>query len=150
MPVYNINGKATNTAATTLGYISAHATVPRRTRTLEIVLGSGADGANAAIYHLKRITAENGTPGGTALTPAPLDPEDAAATNKPRNDPNEPTYGSEIVMSLPKNQRATTRFVALEDRRTPVTPKVADDGLGLLVDAVSTAYEEAWSWQFEE
>ena len=152
MPSYHIDGTDTNTDNTTMGYVSAHATTPRRTRIFDIIIGSRVAPVDQACgYEFSRITAENGTPGGTALTPVAQDPADAAATNKPRSAPTgEPTYSGGIVLYIPLHQRPTFRWVAAKEGRELVTPAAADDGIGILADTPTTAFAMNWGVDFEE
>jgi hypothetical protein len=153
MPNYHIDGTDTNTDNTTMGYISAHATVPRRTKIFDAMIGSRVAPVDQACgYEFNRITAENGTPGGTLLTPRPHDPADAAATSKPRSAPTgEPTItAGEIVLYIPLHQRPTMRWVAAKEGCELVTPAVADDGLAIVADTPTTAFAMIWGMDFNE
>jgi len=153
MARYSAHGSDTNTDNTTIFYISASATVPRRTKVYDILIGSKDTPADKAVgYEFQRLTAEN-TPGGTAVTPRLLDPGDViASTNKPREAPTgEPTYtAGEIVLYIPLNQRATMRWVAAPGGEL-VTPAVADDGLGCVADTpAASAFASSCCMHFEE
>lgn len=151
MGKYNVNGSATNTDNTTMGYLSAAATTPRRSKIYDAILGSIVAPVDQACgYEFSRITAENATPGGTLLTPGPTDPADGAATNKPRSDPNEPTYAGGIVLYIPLHQRPTMRWVAAKEGAELISPAVADDGIGILADTPTTAFAMQWSMAFDE
>src|SRR5262245_8644282 len=153
MPRYVIDVSDTNTDNTTLGYLSSHATVPRRCRVYDFIISSNASPADSTCrYEFQRITAENGTPGGTALTPRPLDPADAAATNKPREAvTGEPTYTAGEYLCRPAvNLRSTFRWVASPYGEL-LTPAVADDGVGIQADTPSpSAFSATATMYFEE
>ncbi len=153
MPKYVIDITDTNTDNTTIGYLSSHATTPRRTKLYDAIISSNASPADATCrYEFQAITAENGAPGGTALTARPLDPADAAATNKPREAvTGEPTYTAGAYYLRPAvNQRATFRWVAAPGGEI-VTPAVADDGVGVQADTPApSAYSATVTLHFEE
>ncbi len=115
---FSVDGQGTNTAATTLLYFVNHATTLRRMKLFEVIIGSDATADNAAETVCQRITSENGTPGGSAVTPRPNDPADAAALSNAVEDPSgEPTYTADLIMiNLPGHQRATIIWAPAEGR----------------------------------
>ena len=97
-------------ASTTLamGILQASAT-PRRIKLYQLVLGSEATAANTAlIWTVDRVTADGSIAGGTAVTPNPLDPADAAAltTGLEGTITTNPTIGANLAQ-FPLNQQAT-------------------------------------------
>lgn len=117
------------TASTTLsvGGAVADATVPRRLELTDLIVGSEATPGDAVyLWQAQRCT----TAGvGTAITPSPLDPADAAALyDTSENYSGDPvlTAGA-IVLSIPLNQRATFRWVAAPDAPV-ITPATALNG----------------------
>jgi len=150
MPRYAVAGAGTNTASTTLLYFVNGGTAPARIKLSDLVIGSDATPAdNAAEYAIRRITAENGTPGGTAVTPEPLDFNDRAANSNAVQDPTgEPTYAgtvpSGIYLMIGLNQRATFRWVAAPNGEF-ICDNADNNGFGLEVQsATATANSVSW------
>ena len=128
---YSLDGQDTNTAGTTILYMIGDTTI--RPRVYDLILGSDATPAdNAAEYVLQRISAEHGTPGGSAVTPRPLDFDDPASVVTAVEAPTgEPTYTADvIVLQWAQNQRATFRWVAAPGGEI-VVPALAGDGVGI-------------------
>jgi hypothetical protein len=128
------------TASTTasLGSIGAVSTTQaRRGRIMDIMFGSEATPADAAIlWTIQRYTAAGTS---TAVTPQKLDPADAAFLGQAgENHTIEPTYtAGEIVLNLPLNQRATFRWVPSPGGE-PVWPAQTANGFGIQTDTIST------------
>lgn len=126
----NYSAAMTRTASATasVGTLTSSATV-RRIKIYDIIFGSQASPAdNVFQYVMTRCTAP-GT--NSAVTPAPLDPADAAAlTVAGQNNTVEPTGNTPAVLTVELNQRATLRWVAAPGSEI-VTPATASNGVGI-------------------
>lgn len=117
---------------------------PHRGKVYDLLIGTaGTPADNVLQYDISRITAD-GT--GTAFTPNPLDPADAACTATSKyNHTIEPTYAGSVTSSISTsslfmvgiNQRASYRWVAAPGSEL-VWPATASNGVGLR--ALSPAY----------
>lgn len=138
----------TRTASTiaSLGTITSSATV-RRTKIYDLIFGcQGAPADNVYQYRITRCTAP-GT--NTGVTPAPLDPADAAAlTVVGENNTVEPTGSTPTLLAVELNQRATLRWVAAPGGEL-VTPATASNGVGVQTP-VATALAITLQTHFEE
>jgi hypothetical protein len=127
------------TASTTasLGSMTADATRPRRLRVYDIMFGSEATPADAAILWTIRRCSAAGT--STAVTPQNLDPASATTEyDAGENHTVEPTYtANAILLNVPLNQRATFRWVAAPGGEL-VMPATANNGFGIETDTIST------------
>ena len=142
----------TNTDNTSLGYVYQPASPTRRPRLYDILLASAATPAdNAVNYEFQRMTAENATPGGTAITPQALDPADGTALTLSRSAPTgEPTLtASAYLLQIPKNMRPTVRWVARQGGEL-VIPATAANGISVVADTPTTAYAERCTIHFAE
>lgn len=100
----------TNTDAEEFWTIAVDGTTTHRLGIYELLVGSDASADNACNYEIARAT-ENATPNGTAVTPVPLNLEDAVAQCDFITQPDA-VSATTILMNLPVNQRATYRWVA--------------------------------------
>ena len=127
------------TASTTacLGALTSDATRPRRLRIYDIILGSEATPADAAILWTVRRCSAAGT--STAVVPQNLDPADATTEyDAGENHSIEPTFtAAAILLNVPLNQRATFRWVAAPGGEL-VMPATASNGFGIETDTIST------------
>lgn len=124
------------TASTTLslGTVGAGA---RRGRVYDLILGSEATPADAAVlWVVQRYTAAGTS---TAVTPNALDPADAAFGGAcGENHTIDATYtAGAVALSVPLNQRATFRWVAAPGGEL-VYPATAANGFGIRTTAIST------------
>lgn len=158
MALYAIKIEDTNTASpspTTIGYFVNGATAPSRMKLNYLNIGSdGTPDDQAADYRIRRITAENATPGGTVVTPEPLDFNERAANSNAVSAPSgEPTYAgtvpSGIYLAIGLNQRATWQWVPMPGREF-VCDNANDNGFGLEVEAVTTAWNCIATMHYEE
>lgn len=120
--------KATTSATVSLGSIEAPASGQRRIALYDIIMGSDATPAdNAFLFELQRSTT---AATGTAVTPLPLDPADAAAAAlaKSNNTVDGTKTAGQIPLSVPLNQRATFRWVAAPGSEI-IIPATASNGL---------------------
>lgn len=127
------------TASTTasLGTMTADATRPRRLRVYDLMFGSEATPADAAIlWTIQRCTAA-GT--ATAVVPQLIDPADPTTEyDAGENHTIEPTYTSAaILLNIPLNQRATFRWTCAPGGEL-VMPATASNGFGVQTDTIST------------
>lgn len=139
MAKYAVDLQATTATAETLGSIRADATTPRRIKWYDIMIGSEATPNDAAIqWTLTRVSAA-GAGTATAVTPALIDPADAAAlADAHENFTAEPTtYDSVPVLNISLNQRATFRWVAAPGGEI-VTAATASIGAGIRTPVIST------------
>lgn len=137
MAKYVCDFQRTASTTATLGDVRADATRPRRLKIYDVMFGSEATPADAAIlWTLRRHTA-GGT--NTSVTPQPLDPADAATEfDAGENHTIEPTYtAGAIMLNIALNQRATFRWVAAPGGEI-VTPATASNGVGIETDTIST------------
>lgn len=137
MAKYAIDFQRTASTTGSVGNVTADATRPRRIKLYDIMMGSEATPADAALlWTLQRCTTA-GT--GTGVTPQPLDPADAATeADAAENHTIEPTYtAGAILLNVPLNQRATFRWVAAPGGEL-VCPATASNGFGLQTDTIST------------
>ena len=151
MPTYTVVGEDTNTASTTILYVVNGATTPRRLKLTELFIGSDDVPADSAFqYQIKRITDENATPGGTAVTPGKADQDDPAAqSNGVEACTAEPTYESVHLLELPLNQRATLRWVATPNGAL-VCSATEDYGFGLFSAQATNAVVANCTMMYEE
>lgn len=127
------------TASTTasLGSMTADATRARRLRVYDVMIGSEATPADAAILWTIRRCSAAGT--STGVTPQNLDPASATTEyDAGENHTIEPTYtAGAILLNMPLNQRATYRWVASPGGEL-VMPATASNGFGIETDTIST------------
>jgi len=137
---YSVYGEDTNTAATTLLYVVNGATSPRRLALFEFIIGSDHVPADSAFqYNIRRITDEDATPGGTAVTPTKLDEADPAALSNGVEGPAaEPTFEAGQILEIAMNQRTTFRWIAVPNREFKVAA-TEDHGFGIFVAQAVTA-----------
>lgn len=128
MARYAVTMTRTASAVASLGTITSSATV-RRTKIYDLMFGSQAAPAdNVFQYLITRCTAP-GT--NSAVTPAPLDPADAAAlTVVGQLNTVEPTGNTPQLLAVELNQRATLRWVSAPGSEI-VTPATASNGVGI-------------------
>lgn len=121
----------------TLGTMSADATRPRRLFVHDIMFGSEATPADAAI--LWKVQRSTGSGTSTAVTIAYLDPGDSSSEyDAGENHTIEPTYTADThLLHVPLNQRATFRWVAAPGMEI-VIPQTASNGFGIQTDTIST------------
>lgn len=151
MARYGVNSSDTNTAGDTLGYYAAPATTPGRATMYELIIGAPPTPADqASEYEVRPITNENATPGGSAVTPVPLDVGDRAALYNAVGGAitGEPT-GTTSVMGFGLNQRATFRWVASPGSGF-VTAAAEDNGMSLFPVATTSAHDVVWTILYEE
>lgn len=139
MGAYSVNVyDKDNTVSTTL--VSLKGGTGVRAKVYDLLIGAKLDGANAAIYTLRRTDAP-GT--GTTLTPVAYDPGDPTTPEVTAIEPTfsvEPTYGTlRPLFGIALNQRATFRWYAVEGREI-ILPLVTDNGVGLFVSATQTTF----------
>ncbi len=140
----------TNADGTNIVYAVLPITPTTRLRWPEIIIGSRAAPQDYACnYEWTRVTNEGATPGGTVVTPDPVDEGDpAAASNAVAGATGAPTYGA-ISLQIPVNMRATYRWLAQPGREF-VTAATEDYGYGLVSDTPSTAFNVTGTIFFEE
>lgn len=127
------------TASTTasLGSMTSDSTRPRRLAVYDVMVGSEATPADAAIlWTLRRCTAAGTS---TGVTPQNLNPADATTEyDAGENHTIEPTYtAGAILLNIPTNQRSTFRWVAAPGGEL-VMPATAANGFGIETDTIST------------
>jgi hypothetical protein len=153
MAAYQSSVVDTNTDATSLGYWYQPGSPTRRLKIYDIIICSSATPAdNACLYQFQRLTAENGTPGGSSITPQALDPDEGAATGLCRSAPTgEPTKtASAFLLELAKNMRPTVRWVRAAPGKELIIPVTAANGIACVANTPTTAYAERISVFHEE
>lgn len=138
MGMMNVDFQRTASASASLGSMTADATRPRRLSVLDLILGSEATPADAAILFTVRRCTAAGT--STAVTPTMTNPADPATEyDAGENHSAEPTYtAGAILLNLPLNQRATFRWAALKEDAEWVMPATASNGFGIETDTISS------------
>lgn len=152
MAGYSVNGSGTNTGSKTLVYTVNGSSSPRRLALYDNVWGaSGTPGDQAAEYQIKRITAENMTPGGTALTPVAIDQASPAGqSNGVLSCTGEPTYASALpLLDIGLNQRSPFRWI-LHPGRECVVSASNDAGFGMFVNAVTSTWSASFTMIWDE
>lgn len=137
MAKYAVDFQRTASTTGSAGTVVADSTRPRRIKWYDIMFGSEATPADAALLFTAQRCSAAGT--GSAVTPQPLDPADAATeADAAENHTIEPTYtAGGIMLNIPVNQRATFRW-ACSPGAEIVTPATAANGLGIQTDTIST------------
>lgn len=133
MARYGLNLKRT-TASTTLalGIMQATATSPRRLKLYEMKIGSdGTPADQPFLFVVDRVTADGSLAGGSAVTPQPLDPADAAALFDAQDTAisTNPTIGSRL-WAIPLNQKATLLWQAMPGSEL-ISPATNNNGLAI-------------------
>jgi hypothetical protein len=139
MAKYAVPMSATLATGETLGSIRADATTPRRQKWYDIMIGTTSTAGDAQVrWTVTRVSAA-GAGTATAVTPALLDPADAAAlADCHENFTAEPTtYDSVSVLAIAVNQRASFRWVAAPGGEI-VTAATASIGAGIRTPVIST------------
>lgn len=119
------------TSSTTLGVgsLECPGSSPRRLRLSELIIGSDAAtlGTSNFRFEVQRSTA---AATGTAITPEPLDPADAAcvALMKSNLSVQGTNTAGKIPITIPLNEQATFRWVANPGSEI-VVPATANNGL---------------------
>lgn len=127
----------TASTSAALGSMTADSTRPRRLRVYDVIVGSEATPADAAILWTFRRCSAAGT--STSVTPQNLDPASATTEyDAGENHTVEPTFtAAAILLNIPLNQRATFRWVAAPGGEL-VMPATAANGFGIETDTIST------------
>lgn len=137
MSIYVVQGTKTTTAQTALVIVSTAAIRPR---IIHYKLGTtGAPTSDASVdIQIKRITTTGTT---TAVTPAPKDPNDPAATViAGSNASAEPTYtANTTVDEVGYNPRATAQWTAYDKDAEIILPATANAGAGFFVNLLGGA-----------
>jgi hypothetical protein len=148
---YSVNGNAVNTQSSTLPLVTLISSANIRPRIYDMTFGSAATPAdNAARYILQRSTSP-GTPG-SSITPQALDPGDpvALATSGLAAFSVGPTLtANALLLQFGINQRASWRW-APKDGKEIVLPAATGNGIAILPVQVTSAFDQAFSIQFEE
>jgi hypothetical protein len=151
MANFTIEGNDTSTAATTILYFVNHATTLHRLKLFEVFVASDASADSSYSGFIRRITAENGTPGGTAVTPRPNDPADAAADSNAVEAPTgEPTYTATSTMIMTGGHQRSSFLWAPAAGREIIVPATADNGLGHEIQVSATAYNMVMHMRYSE
>lgn len=144
---YAITGTDTNTAGTTQMGVTSAATV--RPAIYDIGISSVATPADqSSDYILKRYTAAGTS---TGVTPNALDPANPASLAAGGvNHSVEPTYtANSELFRFAVNLRHTFRFICSPGGEF-YAPATAANGLGLLANAVTSAFAALYTLHFEE
>lgn len=143
---------ATNTQSTTVPINTLSGAATCRPRLSEFVHGSDYSTFGTEVSGTFLIQRHSTTPaGGTAVTPRPFDPADAAALSTAMMGPSigAPTLGVSLF-EWSQNFRATFRWVAQPGYEF-VVPATAQNGLSLLPTVVSgAAVNWTGTWCFIE
>lgn len=146
MAKYSVAMTRLASTVASLGTITSSATT-RRTKIYDLLFGSQASPADNVFQYLITRCTNPGT--NTAVTPAPLDPADAAAlTVVGQLNTVEPTGNAPQLLAVELNQRATLRWVSAPGSEI-VTPATASNGVGIQTPT-ATAVNITLSSMFEE
>lgn len=151
MAKFRVDGQGTNTASTTLLYFVNGATA-RLLMLYDMVFGSDAAPVDqAAEYGIRKVTAENMTPGGTAVTPSDLNQaNNATANSNAVEDPSgEPTMDAGEFLNIALHQRATFRM-PLNPGSELISAATADNGWAWFATGVTSAYNAVGTMLYEE
>ena len=136
---FSIDMQRTASTTASLGSATSDVTRPRRLKVYDIMFGSEATPADAAIlWTIQRCTAAGTS---TGVTPQNLDLADATTEyDAGENHTIEPTYtASAILLNVPLNQRATFRWVAAPGGELVMpAPAATASGFGIQTDTIST------------
>lgn len=140
MAGYAVVGQETLAAGSTILY-TVNGSTARRLKVHHVIAGaSGTPDDQAAQVDVRRVTAEATTPGGTAVTPFPLDEDDPVALSNAVEAPtSEPTYATGSGLELGLNQRATFQWIATPGKEL-VASATTDHGFGAICVAVTTGW----------
>ncbi len=130
MAVYSAIFERTASATLAVGNINAAATLPRRFRLLDIMVGSDANppADNALKFLIERCTTK-GTR--TTVTPNPMDAAEAAFHGTAGENHTANGTGGADLFTIPLNGKSTMRWVARPGEEL-IAAAVADDGLQIL------------------
>lgn len=150
MSRYSVVGAATTTDDTTIGEV-ANGGTNRRLFLEQFTLGAdGVAADHAAEFQLRRTTVLNG-PSTTSVTPFALDQADQAAVSVAYEDPDvEPTYASGAILELGLQLRSPFRWVPISRKGMPTVPASTGAGWGIVVNAVTTAWVQHFTFIYEE
>lgn len=135
---FSVDYQRTANTGAALGSWTADGTRARRARVYDIVFGSEATPADAAILWTVRRCSGAGTAGATVV-PQNLDPASATTEyDAGEAHSSDPTFtAAAILLNIPLNQRATFRWVAAPGGEL-VMPATAANGAGIETDTIST------------
>jgi len=146
MATYAVGGKTGNVTSSYTGAAVtwAPASNPARHKWYEFVLGATANPNATDTYFQVDISRLSGTTSlaGTAFTPAPTDPADAASLTLAANTITTEVNSAILGVSLFNtglNQRATTRWIAAQESQYLIVPATAQNGLELRVESSTYA-----------
>lgn len=151
MSRFSVFGEEVTTATTTLLYVVNGAANQRILMLYDLIVGSPATPADqAADFAIRHVTAENMTPGGTAVTPQNLNFEGQAALSNGVEAPTgEPTMDAPEYVRFSLNQRATFRWVASPNGEL-FGANATDDGWAMFVVASTAAYNVTVTLHYDE
>lgn len=151
MERYTGYSNATNTVSTTVPMFSLTGGTTRRFRIYDFISGSDATPADAATKLGFRRTSARGT-ATASVTPNALDPGDpvSALTGYDTTWSSNPTItASSEVLQVAHNQRATFRWVAVQDSEI-IIPATANVGVALMSIVASATANYAWTTLWQE
>jgi hypothetical protein len=118
--------KATGSTTVGAASIQAPAASMRRVKVYDVIFGSqSTPGDIAMLFRFIRSTTAHT---GSAVTPRPLDPADAAAVTVVNENITVEGTIANVLMEVPQNQRATVRWVANPGSEL-VIPATANNGI---------------------
>lgn len=149
MAKYSATMQRTASTSLSVGSLTADATTPRRAKAYRLEFGSEAAPAdNPFLWQVQRCTTA-GT-AGSSVTPAPLDPADAAALDDVGQAHSaDPTVTANVfLLTIPLNQRATYQWQPAPGGEL-VIPATANNGFAVRTPTAS-ALAVTCSMHFEE
>lgn len=146
---YAVCGSATTQNSATVPQAQIVATSAVRPKIYDLIVGSSSTPAdNVGQFKVQRNS--TASTGGTAITPAPIDPGDPASLSAAMMAPSmtAPTLGT-VLLQWAQNQRATFRWVAAPGKEL-VAPATASNGLTLMNPTRNADWTVDVSIEFEE
>jgi hypothetical protein len=142
MATYAVGGKSGNIGASYTGCAVtwAPSSNPARHKWYEFILGATANPNTTDTYIQVDISRLSGTTSlaGTAFTPAPTDPADAASLTLAANTITTEVNSAILGVSLFNtgiNQRATVRWIAAQESQYLIVPATSQNGLELRAES---------------
>jgi hypothetical protein len=146
MATYAAGGVTGNLTSSYTGALALWtvASTGRRIKLYEFVLGAIANPNATDTYIQFNISRLSGTTSlaGTAVTPSPTDPADAAAVTLAAQTITTEVNSAILGVSLfttGLNQRATTRWIAAQESQYLITPTTVQNGLELRAESSTYA-----------
>ena len=151
MANYTVAGVDTSTATTTILYVVNDASVVHRLKLFEVFIAASISSDSAYEGFIRRITAENGTPGGTPVTPVENDPADPSADSKAVSGPTgEPVYTANSEMLITGGHQRSSFLWSPGQSREIIAPATGDNGFGHEIQISATPFNLVMHMRYGE